>query len=67
MARVKRIDHIAIVVDEMENTLSFWRDALGIELQGLKDVAAEMAQVAFLPRVGIQWEILSPQKWMMTR
>ena len=60
MARVKRIDHIAIVVDEMENTLSFWRDALGIELQGLRDVAAEMAQVAFLPAGDCEIELVRP-------
>jgi len=60
MARVKRIDHIAVVVDEMENTLTFWRDALGMELQGLREVSSEMAQVAFLPAGESEIELVRP-------
>ncbi|HEX7975048.1 MAG TPA: methylmalonyl-CoA epimerase [Anaerolineales bacterium] len=49
MATVKKIDHIAILVDDLEATLSFWRDALGLELAGMQDVPVEQAQIAFLP------------------
>ncbi len=31
MAKVLRIDHIAILVNEMDGPLSFWRDALVLE------------------------------------
>ncbi len=60
MARIKRIDHIAIVVDEMENTLAFWRDALGMELHGVRDVPAEAAQIAFLPAGESEVELVRP-------
>ena len=29
---IKRIDHIAIVVDDIDAALNFWRDTLGLEL-----------------------------------
>jgi catechol 2,3-dioxygenase-like lactoylglutathione lyase family enzyme len=47
MAVVKSINHVAVVVSDMEQSLSFWRDALGIELHELRDVPAEKSQVAF--------------------
>lgn len=49
MPRVIRIDHVAVLVEDTEDALRFWRDGLGLELQGLRDVPAEHAQIAFLP------------------
>jgi methylmalonyl-CoA/ethylmalonyl-CoA epimerase len=60
MPKIKRIDHIAIVVDEMEQSLAFWRDALGMELHELRDVPAEAAQIAFLPAGGSEVELVRP-------
>ncbi len=60
MAIVKRIDHVAILVDDLEASLSFWRDALGIELAHIEDVTAESAQVAFLPTGGSEIELVKP-------
>lgn len=60
MPRIKRIDHVAVVVDDMDKALSFWRDALGIELHELRDVPAENSQVAFLPLAGSEIELVLP-------
>lgn len=60
MPKVKQINHVAIVVDDMDKALSFWRDALGIELHGLRDVPAEKSQVAFLPLPGSEVELVQP-------
>ena len=60
MPRVKALNHIAVVVDDMEKSLSFWRDALGMELNGLNDVPAEKSQVAFLPLAGSEIELVKP-------
>lgn len=60
MPKVTRIDHIAIVVDDMQKTLQFWRDALGLELHGIQDIPAEMAQIAFLPTGGSEIELVKP-------
>jgi methylmalonyl-CoA/ethylmalonyl-CoA epimerase len=60
MPKVKQINHIAVVVDDMEKALLFWRDALGMEMQELRDVPAEESQVAFLPLAGSEVELVQP-------
>ena len=60
MPKVKQINHVAVVVDDMEKALSFWRDALGMELHELRDVAAEKSQVAFLPLSSSEVELVMP-------
>jgi methylmalonyl-CoA/ethylmalonyl-CoA epimerase len=60
MPKVKQINHVAVVVDDMEKALSFWRDGLGMELHGLRDVPAEGSQVAFLPLPGSEVELVRP-------
>jgi methylmalonyl-CoA/ethylmalonyl-CoA epimerase len=60
MPKVKKINHVAVVVDDMEKALSFWRDALGMELHELRDVPAEKSQVAFLPLSGSEVELVMP-------
>ena len=60
MPRIKSINHVAVVVDDMQKALSFWRDALGMELHGLREVPAEKSQVAFLPLTGSEVELVTP-------
>src|SRR3990170_1608963 len=60
MPKITAINHIAVVVDDMENSLRFWRDALGIELHELREVPAEKSQVAFLPIAGAEVELVRP-------
>ena len=60
MPVIKAITHVAVVVDDMEKSLSVWRDALGIPLHELRDVPAEKSQVAFLPLAGAEVELVMP-------
>jgi len=60
MPKIKSINHVAVVVDDMEKSLAFWRDAIGIELHELRDVPAEKSQVAFLPLAGAEIELVMP-------
>lgn len=60
MPKVKSIHHVAVVVEDMEKSLAFWRDALGMELHELRDVPAEKSQVAFLPLDGAEVELVMP-------
>jgi methylmalonyl-CoA/ethylmalonyl-CoA epimerase len=60
MPKVKQINHVAVVVEDMEKALSFWRDALGMELHELRDVPAEKSQVAFMPLPGSEVELVQP-------
>jgi methylmalonyl-CoA/ethylmalonyl-CoA epimerase len=60
MPKIKRIDHIAIVVDDIESALGFWRDTLGLELDHIEDVPEQKSLVAFLPTGGSEVELVKP-------
>ena len=60
MSKITAVNHIAVVVEDMEKSLLFWRDALGIQLHELRDVPAEQSQVAFLPVAGAEVELVMP-------
>lgn len=60
MPRIRRINHVAVVVDDMQKSLTFWREALGMHMQELRDVPAEQSQVAFLPLEGSEVELVRP-------
>lgn len=60
MPSIKKINHVAVVVDDMDKALAFWRDALGMKLHELRDVPAEKSQVAFLPLEGSEVELVMP-------
>ena len=60
MPKIKQINHIAIVVEDIEASLTFWRDALGLEMHELRQVPAEKSKVAFLPVAGSEIELVQP-------
>jgi methylmalonyl-CoA/ethylmalonyl-CoA epimerase len=60
MPKIKRIDHIAIVVEDIESTLGFWREALGLELEHVVDVPEQKSMVAFLPIGNSEIELVKP-------
>ena len=57
---VKRIDHIALVVEDIEKALGFWQDGLGMKLSHLEDVPSEQSIVAFLPAKESEVELVQP-------
>ena len=59
MARIA-IDHVAIVVSDMEAALGFWQRALGLELQRVESIPAEAVDVAFLETENAHVELLLP-------
>lgn len=60
MSHIKRIHHVAVVVEDMEKALAFWRDGLDMTLHELRDVSAEKSQIAFLPLEGSEVELVRP-------
>jgi methylmalonyl-CoA/ethylmalonyl-CoA epimerase len=60
MPKIKSVHHLAVVVEDMQKALAFWRDALGIELHELREVPSENSQVAFLPLAGSEVELVRP-------
>ncbi|HLA43652.1 MAG TPA: methylmalonyl-CoA epimerase [Aggregatilineales bacterium] len=55
-----KINHIAVVVENLENALGFWRDALGLELLRTENNAEEEVSIAFLPVGESEIELLQP-------
>jgi methylmalonyl-CoA/ethylmalonyl-CoA epimerase len=60
MPKIKRIDHIAIVVEDIDTSLKFWRDALGLDLEHIEKVPEQKSIVAFLPTGESEVELVEP-------
>jgi methylmalonyl-CoA/ethylmalonyl-CoA epimerase len=60
MFKVKKINHIAIAVKDIEAMLPFWQDALGLTLNHIEDVPNQKARVAFLPVGEDKVELVQP-------
>ncbi|HSO27424.1 MAG TPA: methylmalonyl-CoA epimerase [Anaerolineales bacterium] len=60
MPQIKKINHVAILVDDLEKPLVFWRDALGLTLTHMESVPAEQAEIAFLPVGDSEIELVRP-------
>jgi methylmalonyl-CoA/ethylmalonyl-CoA epimerase len=58
--RLGRIHHVAVIVKEMEPALQFWRDALGLELDVVEDMAHDRVRIAFLPVGESKIELVEP-------
>ncbi len=54
------INHIAVVVEKIDEALPFWRDALGLPLSKTEDVPSEQVQVAFLDVGESHIELVQP-------
>lgn len=57
---IKNINHIAIIVPELEGALDFWEGALGLSLARTQSVPSEGVDVAFLPVGGSNLELMKP-------
>ncbi len=60
MSKIKKINHIAIVVENIEAALGFWRDQLGLALDHVEDVPSQASKVAFLPIDEGEVELVQP-------
>jgi methylmalonyl-CoA epimerase len=60
---IKRIDHVAVVVESLDAALGFYRDTLGIQPSRIMDFPREGVKIAFLPlggSAGSEIELLEP-------
>ncbi len=55
-----RINHVAIVVENVDDSLRFWRDALGLPLQHVEHNTDEAVDIAFLPTGESEIELIAP-------
>ncbi|MCP5100105.1 MAG: methylmalonyl-CoA epimerase [Chloroflexi bacterium] len=57
---LKRINHIALVVPELESAKKFWVDVMGLPIEHEGHVASQKVDVAFLPISESNVELLQP-------
>lgn len=55
-----KIDHIGVAVHSLEEALPFYRDALGMTLEGTEEVPSQKVKVAFLVIGASKIELLEP-------
>jgi len=60
MLKVKKINHIAIAVENIETMLPFWQEALGLSLTHIEDIPDQKARVAFLAIGESEVELVQP-------
>lgn len=55
-----KINHLAVVVENLDTALGFWRDALGLELHDTEINEAEQVKIGFLEIGESKIELLEP-------
>ena len=60
MPTIQRIDHLAILVEDIEQATAFWRDGLGMNVAHQQEIPAEQARIAFLPVGDGEIELVQP-------
>ena len=58
--KVKKINHIGIVVRDIEDALAVYRDALGLELTRIEERPDRGVKIAFLPAGDSDIELVQP-------
>lgn len=60
MAKIKKIHHVAVAVADIDSSLNFWKDVLGLSLSHIEEVPGQKARVAFIPIGDTQIELVNP-------
>ncbi|NYT04150.1 MAG: methylmalonyl-CoA epimerase [Candidatus Methanofastidiosa archaeon] len=55
---IKKIDHIGIAVNNLEESLKFYEDALGLKVDNIEEVPEQKVKVGFLDIGGVHLELL---------
>lgn len=55
-----KINHVAIVVRDIDESLDFWVKAFGLHLDHVEDVPSQASKVAFLPLGESEVELVQP-------
>ncbi len=55
-----KLNHLAIVVNNVDNALNFWRDALGLQVRQAERNEGEEVDLAFLPVGDGDIELIAP-------
>ena len=62
MAKITGIEHLAVVVEDIESALTFWRDSLGLAVTHEAAEEGQGVRVAFMPVGDAAVELVQPLK-----
>lgn len=60
MAKINKINHVAIAISDVDSSLTFWRDAMGLKVDHIEDVPSQKASVVFIPVGESEVELVRP-------
>ena len=60
MTNLKRLDHVAVLVPDLDEALSFWQEKLGFELDHVETISSMAVKIAFLPIGESEIELVQP-------
>ena len=60
MTNLKRLDHVAILVPDLDQALAFWQDQLGLTLDYVEVITSMAVKIAFLPLGESEIELVQP-------
>jgi methylmalonyl-CoA/ethylmalonyl-CoA epimerase len=60
MTDLKRLDHVAVLVPDLEEALGFWQDQLGLSLDHVETISSMEVKIAFLPLGESEIELVQP-------
>ena len=60
MSKVIKINHVAIAVPDLDASMHFWKDVLGLELDHIENVPSQKSEVAFFPLGDSEIELVHP-------
>ena len=55
-----KINHVAIVVQDIDAALKFWKQTFGLQLDHVEEVPSQKSKVAFLPLGESEIELVQP-------
>jgi methylmalonyl-CoA/ethylmalonyl-CoA epimerase len=58
--RLGRVHHVAVVVRDLEASLTFYRDTLGLQLELVMPIESDAVRIAFLPVGESKVELVQP-------
>jgi methylmalonyl-CoA/ethylmalonyl-CoA epimerase len=60
MTNLTRINHVAVLVPDMDGALAFWQDQLGLTLDHVETISSMEVKIAFLPLGESEIELVQP-------
>ena len=60
MSKVIKINHVAIAVPDLDESIYFWKDVMGLELDHIENVPSQKSEVAFFPVGDSEIELVHP-------